>query len=151
MAKTGDTTNAIVAGLEQIGLDIQALLRAQAREHGLSTLHIRLLIYMHSGPAAPSPGNLARAMRLSKATISVALRSMEQKKLLVRKEVAGDRRSVLLELTEWGQRIAHVAGFCLEPLRRIVAHIGPADKQVLLRNVNGITARLGQVLDEDLA
>ncbi|WP_162902723.1 MarR family winged helix-turn-helix transcriptional regulator [Taibaiella koreensis] len=137
-----DATARIVTGLERIGHLMEQLLKMQAMEHGLSPLQVNILIHIHFREKACTLNQLAVAFDLSKATLSVALRSMEQKKLIHRKTMPGDKRSRLIGLTEWGRRLAHVAGFYPEPLRRIVAPMALTDKQRLLHYIEGIVHRL---------
>ncbi len=140
--ETRDQTARIVTALERIGHYLNDLLKAQAMEHGLSTLQVRILIFIHFYKRQTQLSLLAGEFGLSKATLSVALKSMEQKKLIYKKPVAGDRRGVLIELTEWGRRIAHVAGFYPEPLKKIVAPMTATEKATLLEVIEGIVHKL---------
>lgn len=139
---TTDLTSRIVTGLEQIGDHIYALLKAQAMEHDLSPLQVRILIFLHFYEEQTTLSTLAATFKLSKATLSVTLRSMEQKKLIGKKTTEGDRRSARIELTESGKRIAHVAGFYPEPLKKIIAPMTAAEKETFLTIVEGILHKL---------
>lgn len=140
--ETKDQTARIVTGLEHIGNHLSDLLKAQAMEHGLSPLQVRILIFIHFYKGQTRLSLLAGEFNLSKATLSVALKSMEQKKLIHKKPLAADQRSVLIELTEWGRRIAHVAGFYPEPLKKIVAPMTATEKATLLEVIEGILHKL---------
>lgn len=146
--ETGDVTARIVTGLEQIGEHIQGLIRAQAQEHGLSPLQIRILIFLHFYEQQATLSTLAASFMLTKATLSVTLRSMEQKELISRKTLPGDRRSSVIELSEWGRRIAHVAGFYPEPLKKIVAPMDHAEKKLLLDIIEGMVSKLEQQISQ---
>lgn len=135
-------TERILTGLEQINQATHQLLKDQAEEHGISILQLRILQYAGTERAGISPGHLARQFGLSKATVSVALRSLAQKGFIKKQKSRSDERSVQIFLTDWGGHIAHVTRFYNEPLRRIVQLIGGEDKQVLLRNIEGITVKL---------
>ncbi len=137
-----DITARIVTGLEHIGDHISYLLKAQAQEHKLSPLQIRILIFIHFYEGQTRLSLLAAEFKLSKATLSVALKSMEQKKLISRKTVPEDQRSAQIGLTEWGRRIAHVAGFYPEPLKKIVATMTAEEKNALLAVLDGIRHKL---------
>lgn len=139
---TGDLTARIVTGLEHLRNHISELLKAQALEHGLSPLQIRILIFILLYDRQTKLSTLASEFKLSKATLSVTLRSMEQKKLIRKKADTGDRRSALIELTEWGQGIAHVTGFYLEPLKKIVGPMAAKEKETLLGFIEGILHKL---------
>lgn len=142
-AENSATTD-IITGLERIGHYMEQLLKQQAMEHGLSPLQVRILLLLYFGERQCRLGQLAEAFHLSKATLSVALNVMQQKKLIGRKAIPGDKRSHLIELTEWGRRIAHVAGFYPEPLRKIVDPMAKKEKERLLHYINGILHRLAE-------
>lgn len=132
----------IVLGLEQIGRSIDNLLWQQATEHELSPLQIRILLFIHLREGHTSVSILAVAFNLSKATISVALKPMEQKKLILKRKSATDKRSTHILLAEWRKQIAHVAGFYLEPLRKVIAPIPAPEKEIMFKNIAGILSRL---------
>ncbi len=137
-----DQTVQIVLGLEQIGRSIENMLWQQALEHELSPLQIRILLFIHFRKKQMGVSLLASEFNLSKATVSVALKPMEQKKLIIKKKSATDNRSIDILLTEWGSQIAHVAGFYLEPLRKIIAPIPATEKEIMLKNITGILGRI---------
>ena len=138
-----DLTVQIVSGLEQIGRSIDNMLWQQALEHELSPLQIRILLFIHlQEQQQAGVSMLARELNLSKATVSVALRPMEQKKLILKKKSDTDSRNVHILLTEWGSQIAHVSGFYLEPLRKVIAHIPAAEKEMMLKNITGILGKM---------
>jgi DNA-binding MarR family transcriptional regulator len=137
-----DITARIVTGFEHIGDHIGQLLKAQAMEHKLSPLQIRILIFIHFQEGETRLSMMTGAFKLSKATLSVALKSMEQKRLIHKKIAPDDRRSTSIELTEWGRRIAHVAGFYPEPLKKIIATMSQEEKKALLSVIEGIQHKL---------
>jgi DNA-binding MarR family transcriptional regulator len=143
--KTGqsqDTSSLIVLGLEQIGRNIDKLLWQQALEHELSPLQIRILLLIHFSKKPAGVSSLAIEMNLSKATVSVALKPMEQKKLIQKRKSDTDSRNVDIALTEWGAQIAHVSSFYLEPLYKILVHIPSAEKEMMLKNISGILGKM---------
>jgi len=137
-----DLTGQIVNGLEQIGRGIDNLLWQQALEHELSPLQIRILLHIQQQQEPTGVSAIAKAFNLSKATVSVALKPMEQKKLLHKRKSDTDSRNLHLQLTDWGSQIAHVAGFYLEPIRKIIAHMPVVEKEMMLNNISGILSRL---------
>ncbi len=136
-----DITAKIVVGLERIGHRMNALLKMQAWEHGLSSLQIRILLFIYFSKEKTTLSLLSNEFFLSKPTISIALKSMEQKGLIVRLKDDDDKRNKPFALTEWGRQIAHVAGFYPERLRKIVSNIDQKEKEILLKNINGILDR----------
>lgn len=138
-----DQTAQIVLGLEQISSALRNLLWQQANEHGLSPLQVQVLLFVYFREQEPVTMTLlAGQFKLSKATMSIAIKSMEQKRFITRKKAEADSRSYILLLTDWGKDIAHIAGFYLEPVRKIVSSIAVAEKEILLKNINGIIGKL---------
>lgn len=132
----------IVLSLEQISRNIDNLLWQQALEHELSPLQIRILLFIRFHKEQAGVSFLAKEFNLSKATISVALKPMEQKKLVIKRKSELDARNIDIALTDWGRQIAHVAGFYLEPLRKVIAHIPEQEKEIMLKNLTGILGKM---------
>lgn len=132
----------IVLSLEQISRNIDNLLWQQAMEHELSPLQIRILLFIRFHKEQSGVSLLAKEFNLSKATISVALKPMEQKKLVIKRKSELDGRNIDIVLTDWGNQIAHVAGFYLEPLRKVIAHIPEQEKEIMLKNLTGILGKM---------
>jgi DNA-binding MarR family transcriptional regulator len=132
----------IVLSLEQISRNIDNLLWQQALEHELSPLQIRILLFIRFHKEQSGVSLLAKEFNLSKATISVAIKPMEQKKLVIKRKSELDGRNIDIALTDWGSQIAHVAGFYLEPLRKVIAHIPEQEKEIMLKNLTGILGKM---------
>lgn len=139
-----DLNAQLVLNFEKLGKIIENLLWRQATEHGISPLQIQILLSIHYTKDALSASQLAKQFNLSKATISVALRPLEEKKMLLRKNSEKDGRIVHLHLTDWGKQIAHISGFYLEPLHQIVTPISNEEKEIILKNVKGILGKFEQ-------
>ena len=132
----------LVLNFEKLGKVIEKLLWQQASEHDLSPLQIRILLAIHYSKEILSASQLAKQFNLSKATISVALRPLAEKKMLLKKNSEKDSRSSHLHLTDWGKQIAHISGFYLEPLYQLIAPISNEEKEMMLKNVKGILGKL---------
>lgn len=138
-----DQTAQIVLGLEQISSALRALLWQQAKEHDLSPLQVQVLLFIYfRGEEPVTMSLLAEQFKLSKATMSIAIKSMEQKRFINKRKAEADSRSYILLLTDWGKDIAHIAGFYLEPVRKIVSSIAVSEKEILLKNITGIIGKL---------
>lgn len=139
--KTRDLDDAVIDGLGQITKAFRMLLSEQARKHDLSPLQVQLLIYLQQeGDMRVS--NLAQHFGLTKATISEAVKSLESKNIIGKHKDPADARSYAIRLTEWGADIAHIASFYTEPLRRIIAPVAMQEKEILLKNIQGILRKL---------
>ncbi len=136
-----DLNTQLVLNFEKLGKVIENLLWQQASEHELSPLQIRILLTIQYKKTDISASQLAKQFNLSKATISVALRPLEEKKMLVKKISEQDGRSSYLHLTDWGKQIAHISGFYLEPLYQVITPISIEEKEVILKNVKGILGK----------
>jgi DNA-binding MarR family transcriptional regulator len=137
-----DLNTQLVLNLEMLGKSIDNLLWQQALEHELSPLQIRILITIRFQDTPLNASQLARLFKLSKATMSVAIRPLTEKKMLLKKKSEQDNRSSILQLTDWGSQIAHIAGFYLEPLHQIIMSIPDKEKEMILMNVKGILGKL---------
>lgn len=136
-----DIDTAIVDGLGHIARAYRMLLSEQARKHDLSPLQVQLLLHIQQeGEVRVS--SLARYFGLTKATISEAIRSLEHKNMIGKYQDPADARSYTIKLTEWGGNIAHIAAFYTEPVRSIIAPVTLTEKEILLRNINGLLRKL---------
>ncbi len=137
--KQPDKTAEIIKGLEHISNIFRTLLSEQAAEHELSILQVQILLQLYFNNTETWSGiALAQKLNLSKATISTTLKSLERKRLIIKKKDNKDSRACHSVLTEWGKQIAHIAGFYPEPLKGIIAPIATREKEILLKNINGI-------------
>lgn len=137
-----DLNALLVLELEKLGQSIDNLLWKQATEHGLSPLQIRLLLFINYEKEVVYASRLAMLLNISKATVSVALKPLFEKKLILKRKSLTDGRSVELKLTDRGNEIAHIAGFYLEPLYQLVVPIGRMEKELMLKNISGILGKL---------
>lgn len=137
-----DMNALLVLGLEKLGQSIDNLLWKQATEHGLSPLQIRLLLFINYEKEAIYASQLATLLNISKATVSVALRPLIEKKFIIKRKSPADSRSYELKLTDWGKEIAHISGFYLEPLYQLIVPIDNTEKELMLKNISGILGKL---------
>lgn len=126
--QAGNVSSKVVAALERLSEAFRVLLWNEAKQYGLSPIQIQLLIFLQHYPEAKRTVTyLAAYFNMTKATISDAVKSLESKKLLVKKAVAGDSRSSTLHLSKDGKTLAaKVERFAL-PMQESVAQL-PADK-----------------------
>lgn len=142
-----DINALLVLSLEKLSQSIDDLLWRQAMEHGLSPLQIRLLLMIKHEAGIFTASQLAPKLNVAKATVSVALRPLIEKKLIVKRRSATDNRVLELKLTEWGEEIAHIAGFYFEPLYQLIVPIEKTEKELMLKNISGILGRLNERKD----
>lgn len=140
-----DLNALLVLHLEKLSQSFNDLLSRQASEHGLSPLQLRMLLLIRHEAAVQIAGSIAKQLNVSKATISVALKPLIEKKLIAKRKSTHDSRSSELKLTEWGEQIAHIAGFYLEPLYQMIIPIEKKEKELMLKNISGILGKLNEV------
>jgi DNA-binding MarR family transcriptional regulator len=79
---------------------------------------------------------------MHKTKVSRAVSTLEQRKLIVRRENSADRREVLLSLTPAGRAVYHdLAPSALEFARRLFEIIDPADRAAFERAIDRLTER----------
>lgn len=140
-----NTDNKIVAGLERLSLVFKALLWDKAKEFGLSPIQIQILIFIHyHSPEKNTVSYLAKEFSITKPTVSDAVKSLEQKKLVEKRNDSKDSRSFSLQITENGKQIVqHTEGFT-NPVSLLVAGIPKSDKEVLWTAIAGIIETLNK-------
>ena len=103
----GDVDKKIVASLERLSQVFRILLRGEAQERGLSPIQARFLVHLlHHGAALRRVSQLAREFDLTRATVSDAVGSLEQKGLIHREPWPHDKRVTTLCLTPIGEHTA---------------------------------------------
>lgn len=99
MAKTEVNGSGIVYALERLS----RLMRAAEFADGLNPAQWESLRFLaRANRFSNSPGALTRYLGATKGTISQTVKSLERKKLIEKSERPGEKRSVVLRLTEAG-------------------------------------------------
>jgi DNA-binding MarR family transcriptional regulator len=133
-AQHGDVDSKVVAALERLGEVFRLLLREKAREHGLSPIQARFLVYLlHHGVELRRVSQLAREFGLTQATVSDAVDSLEAKGFIGREPWPEDRRVVTLRLTPEGELLAAGLSSWADPIREHLRHFSPEESEVVMR------------------
>ena len=82
---------------------VARFLERECEPAGVTMTQYRLLSYI--GSAEHRAGQLADRAALSRPAVTVALDGLEQRGLVTRERVPGDRRAVALRLTRQGQKV----------------------------------------------
>ena len=98
----------ILTSLRKITRAIDLYSHQLSRQYKLTAPQISCLRYLKQADAT-SPGNIARAMHLSQATITGVLDRLESRDLIIRTRSKSDRRKVIVALTDEGNRIVEKA------------------------------------------
>ncbi len=113
---------------------------------GLVYEEFKVLMLLHDGPR--SHGWLCRELLVSSGVMTNRLDKLERAELLLRKPDPGDRRGVLLELTQAGrERLDEYIDLGAKRERELLEVLSPSEKQALnelLRKlIGGLQAELG--------
>lgn len=123
----------IVAGLERISRVFKLLLWDVAKEENLSPIQIQFLIYLAYNRASRSRiTDIANEFGLTKATVSDAISSLEDKGLVTRVENKEDRRNYFLKLTQKGKKVAEGVSNWADVLKNELKNFSVKEKETLL-------------------
>lgn len=130
--QNNDLDSKITAGLERLSQVFKVLLWEKAKEHQLSPIQIQLLIFIanHSSDLS-TISYMAQEFGLTKPTISDAIKTLEQKKLVTKRNDKQDTRSYRVVLTQKGKNLVADCSKYPDTLSEIVAGIDADDKQIL--------------------
>lgn len=133
---TGDHEESILTSLRKITRAIDLYSHRIARQYKLTGPQVVCLRQLERDGTS-SPGELARAVSLSQATITGILDRLEARGLVRRERSTADRRRVILELTDKGVELAANAPSPLqERFARNLAAL-PEENQAVIATVLG--------------
>lgn len=96
----------IAFGIEKLARANRALLWEMAMQESLSPIQIQFITFIKDHPEGfCTVNNLAKEFDLSKATVSDAVKSLQNKGFLIKKRKKEDGRVFILHLTEAGKRL----------------------------------------------
>jgi DNA-binding MarR family transcriptional regulator len=126
----------IVVSLERLSEAFRVLLWQEAKGSNLSPIQIQILIFLRfHTPDKCKISFLATEFNMTKATISDAVKVLEQKSLVRRITDAADNRSHFLQLTDAGINSAtHMAQFAL-PIADSVGKLTDTEKAFFLEKL----------------
>lgn len=128
----GSTDRKLVALLERLATAIRGSLQAVATAHDLSPIQVETLIYLRHHRPGGRTGLLADEFLVKQPTMSDALATLENKKLVIRERSPHDARVKLLRLTPAGTRLAEKLERWAEPYLAALAEGDEADRQQML-------------------
>ncbi|PSL49563.1 DNA-binding MarR family transcriptional regulator [Chitinophaga niastensis] len=140
-----NTSSKVVASLERLSEAFRVLLWQEATQYGLSPIQIQVLTFLlHYPEEKRTVTSLALYFNMTKATISDAVKSLEQKSYLVRKASTTDTRSHTLHLVKEGKAIAKKVERFANPLQETVEMSSPKDQGLLLEQLMQLIYQLNQ-------
>lgn len=126
----------IVVALERISEAFRVLLWQQSKEFGVSPIQIQLLIFidLHQQDYC-KVSYLAQEFNLTKATISDAVKSLEQKQLIEKITDEADSRSYSIKLTFEGSEMAKKLQLFANILKSPIEKMPISQKNELWQNL----------------
>lgn len=126
----------IVVALERIAEAFRVLLWSEGKALGLSPIQIQILIFLRFHTKEKCKvGYLAQEFNLTKATVSEAVKSLEDKRLITKEPELSDSRSYTICLTSEGNRLAERTSSFAETVERPVSEMTEMQKEVLLASL----------------
>jgi DNA-binding MarR family transcriptional regulator len=139
----GDVDNKIVASLERLSQVFRVLLREEAQEHGLSPIQAQFLVHLlFHDVELRRVGRLAEEFNLTRATVSDAVGSLEEKGLIHREPWPEDKRVVTLRLTPVGEKLAAELSDWANIVKEHLAASSPEEKEIVMRFLMRLIASL---------
>jgi DNA-binding MarR family transcriptional regulator len=133
----------IIVAMERLSEAFRVLLWEHAKSLGISPIQIQILIFLrYQAKEKCKVGFLAHEFNMTKATVSEAVKTLEQKALLHRQPDPADTRSHSLHLTPAGFDVAAQASLFANPMLQPLSHLSALDQSALLENLLGIIAQL---------
>ncbi|CAN5587384.1 hypothetical protein BH11BAC2_BH11BAC2_05610 [soil metagenome] len=135
----------LITALEKIGEIFRVMLWDVAKETGLSPIQIQILIFLrnHHEPLR-RVAHLAREFNLTKATISDAVRVLEEKHLIIKLPDPNDARSQILKLTITGVNISKELNHFSDPLQSVLGKMEESTKADLYSTTIKLLNQLAQ-------
>lgn len=128
--QASNTSSKVVAALERLSEAYRVLLWQEAKQHGISPIQVQILTFLlHFPEQTRTITYLAGYFNMTKATISDAIKTLESKQLISRKEDKHDKRSHSLQLTREGKSIARKVERFAEPIQNSVQAVMSIEKQ----------------------
>jgi DNA-binding MarR family transcriptional regulator len=135
----------IVASLERLSMAFNVLLWNESKEHSLSPIQIKILIFLlNHSPEKRKVGYLANEFNMTKATISDTIKTLTHKKFITKQYEASDSRSYIIHLTESGKEIAQVTSMFSKKIHDPIDHLTPDNKKILLENLLLVIGQLNR-------
>lgn len=135
----------IVVALERIAESFRVALWQESKQNKLSPIQIQILIFLlfHSSEKC-KVSYLAQEFNMTKATVSDAVKSLSQKKLIDKKTDPEDSRSYEIHLTAEGKKVAEKAATFAQPIAQPLYELSAEQKQVLYTSLLELIHKLQQ-------
>lgn len=133
MKQKNNIDSKIVSALEKLTQVQRILLWDVSKKEGISPIQIRFLIYLSQYPdKLRKISIIAREYDLTKATVSDAIRTLDEKGLLKKQMSKNDKRSYIINLTEKGKSLVKRIDGWEDTLVYHVSKFPPVEKEQVL-------------------
>lgn len=133
----------IVVALERVAEVFRVLLWNEGKETAISPIQIQILIFLRfHGVEKRTVSYLAREFAMTKATISDAVKVLEQKEFIEKRTQAHDSRSYVIHLTGKGKKRVEQALAFVTPMEEALTEVAQEQKEVLLASLLGLISSL---------
>lgn len=133
----------VAAALYRISQAIHSMLRVRGEQTGFSPAQIQALLFLrYARPGARTIGGLAKRLAVADATASKVADALERKRLIRRKPLAEDKRTITLALTAEGARQTASAEDVLVEVEAAIMSLPEAEQQALHRAAQAIVRQL---------
>lgn len=133
----------ITAGLERISRVFRLLLWDTAKYENLSPIQVQFLIYLlYNQSSRCRITDIASEFSLTKATVSDAITSLEEKGLVTRIESKDDKRSHIIKLTPKGKKTAVKISTWADVLKNNLKKFNRKEKETILEFILNIIESL---------
>jgi DNA-binding MarR family transcriptional regulator len=141
-----NTDYKIIAGLEKLSSVFRVLLWEQAKQFSLSPIQIQVLIFIQYHRADKATVSyLAKEFSVTKATISDAVKALEEKKMIKKNIDEADSRSYSIELTATGKKIVRATENFTAPFQEAITRTDATDKQLLWKIISQLIFQLNKM------
>lgn len=135
----------IVASLERVAQAFRVLLWEESKTFSLSPIQIQVLIFLlYHSDEKRKVSYLAHEFNLTKATISDTVKTLEQKKLIVKEFESHDSRSYKIYLTPEGTATAQKIAMFTQQIQAPIDRMEATEKENLLFSLLNIIKHLNQ-------
>jgi len=123
----------IAYGMEKLAGVNRVLLWEVAKQEKLSPIQIQFLTFINSHPEGfCTVSNLAKEFDLREATVSEAIKSLQNKGFISKERKKEDRRIFILRLTESGKKLSNKVSVWSDALVEQIGQFPPDKKEKIL-------------------
>ncbi|MEK7774454.1 MAG: MarR family winged helix-turn-helix transcriptional regulator [Candidatus Zixiibacteriota bacterium] len=124
----------ILALLEHLSHALRFLLWEEGKQHHLSPIQIQTLVHIHyHNSELCRVGHIAEEFKVTQATMSDVISTLEEKKLVRRIQHKIDKRAYTIQLTPAGQKLAKELSTWANIMRDCIGTQQDEEKQVVMQ------------------